>query len=43
MQHESLSNIDNQLIRIHKEYSHFCHILQYEIKKDFRLRKPNDG
>jgi hypothetical protein len=41
MQHQSLSNLDNNLIHSHQGYSHFCKLLNYEIKKDFRRRKSN--
>jgi hypothetical protein len=41
MQHKSLSDLDNNLIRSHEEYSHFIKCSHYEIEKDFKLRKPS--
>ncbi|MTE25539.1 hypothetical protein [Winogradskyella ouciana] len=43
MQHQSLTNLDNTLIRNHKDYSHFCKSLHYEIKRDFKRRQPKSN
>jgi hypothetical protein len=42
MQHKSLSDLDNNLIRSNEEYVHFIKCLHYEIEKDFKSRQPSD-
>ena len=41
MQHQSLSELENDLIRNHKDYAHFCKYLRFEIERDFKRRKHN--
>ncbi|MFP4845983.1 hypothetical protein [Winogradskyella sp. PE311] len=41
MQHQALSNTDNNLFRSSKTYANFCKCLNYEIEKDFKRRLAN--
>lgn len=42
MQHQALSDLDNELFRHNKLYTYFSKRLNYEIEKDFKRRRTNN-
>jgi len=42
MQHKSLTDLDNNLLRVNKGYAHFTNCLKFEIEKELGRRKTSD-